>query len=1124
MTVSAQTPRNQYTGNGSQTVFSYTFEIVQNADVAVYVNDTLKTLTTDYTVSGAGNNSGGSITFVSAPANGAIVTFRRNMSYARTVDFQTAGPAFASDFNADSDRNVLALQQMQEQINRNVRVGPADSYQGENLEIAENADERAAKIIGFDGNGDVALYDTFLAVPVEISTNALDMIRVNAAGTGYELRTPTQVRSDISAQPVNATLTGLSGLNGSVSADQVIYSTGANTFAMGAFPSYARTLVSQSDATSARSTLGLGSIATHPTTDFVATSTLGAANGTATLDSSGKLTTSQIPTSLVGALQYQGAWNASTNSPTITGGSGTKGQYYVVSVAGTTSIDGHAVWSVGDWIIYNGTAWDIVQGGFSSGEITTALGYTPANKAGDTFSGDISITGTVKPTQYLQGSSTGNRIYLDFANNQIKHYVGTTGFVADISVADTLKVMNLAGTAGGTINASVHTAPAGNMYVQSATNSNLVLNAVGSAAALALQQNSTTRITLDTAGTITASGSLLFSPDGTYDIGTGGATRPRNMFLSAKLQSPFLQTGDSGSTKTVLSMTSAGTQYGTIQVEATGGTGAWSLGYQAASGTTIGTAALTWNGSGQVSIPTSLALNGATIGTDVFAFGSGTATLGALAKIDSSGRLLIGTSSYTMSSSERLEVYGGSSLLDSSSTTVPALYLRNRDATTGGVFQPFIVFSDNSGNRGGISIDATNSQFNTFAQFGFNWYTGVANYTNLRMQISNTGAVSIYNTLAIGGATIGSDALAVTGSTTISSNAVIGGYAQVGTSQEFRFLSRSRIFSPADGKFNFYKWAGGGTGVTLDFSTTDVLKLRNAADTGYGDLYVNNLIAANGLILIGSSRIYESSDGVLRFSNAASTGFTMTQYGGTTSSFPAIKRSAATLAIRLADDSADATLTAKTQTAGDNTTAVATTAFVTAAISASGGGTVSSVQASGGTTGLTFSGGPITSSGTLTLAGTLATANGGTGVTSSTGSGNNVLSASPTLTGTVTAASATLSGSLSVTQVVETYTAPSISAGTLTIDLSAGTVFNVSNSANITTFTISNAVASKVNSFTLILTANGTGYTQAWGASVKWPSGTAPTITTTNTKKDILQFVTNDGGTTWYAGVVGQNY
>jgi hypothetical protein len=66
-------------------------------------------------------------------------------------------------------------------------------------------------------------------------------------------------------------------------------------------------------------------------------------------------------------------------------------------------------------------------------------------------------------------------------------------------------------------------------------------------------------------------------------------------------------------------------------------------------------------------------------------------------------------------------------------------------------------------------------------------------------------------------------------------------------------------------------------------------------------------------------------------------------------------------------------------------------------IAAGGSGTVTSVAVSGGTTGLTTSGGPITAAGTITLAGTLAVANGGTGVTTSTGSGNAVLSNNPTL-------------------------------------------------------------------------------------------------------------------------------
>lgn len=68
-------------------------------------------------------------------------------------------------------------------------------------------------------------------------------------------------------------------------------------------------------------------------------------------------------TNAIGALNYKGTWNASTNTPTLASGVGTKGDYYVVSVAGSTALDGISNWGVGDWAAFNGTAWQRVEGG-----------------------------------------------------------------------------------------------------------------------------------------------------------------------------------------------------------------------------------------------------------------------------------------------------------------------------------------------------------------------------------------------------------------------------------------------------------------------------------------------------------------------------------------------------------------------------------------------------------------------------------------------------------------------------------------------------------------------------------------------------------------------------------------
>jgi hypothetical protein len=99
----------------------------------------------------------------------------------------------------------------------------------------------------------------------------------------------------------------------------------------------------------------------------------GVANGVATLDGSGTVPISQLPAAVLGALSYQGTWNASTNTPTLTSSVGTKGYYYVVNVAGSTNLNGITDWVVGDWAVFNGTAWQKVD---NTDAVTSVNGYT----------------------------------------------------------------------------------------------------------------------------------------------------------------------------------------------------------------------------------------------------------------------------------------------------------------------------------------------------------------------------------------------------------------------------------------------------------------------------------------------------------------------------------------------------------------------------------------------------------------------------------------------------------------------------------------------------------------------------------------------------------------------------
>ena len=69
-------------------------------------------------------------------------------------------------------------------------------------------------------------------------------------------------------------------------------------------------------------------------------------------------------TNALGALNYKGTWNASTNNPTLADGTGAKGDYYVTSTAGTQTFGGlQLFFGIGDWIVYNGAVWQRVEGG-----------------------------------------------------------------------------------------------------------------------------------------------------------------------------------------------------------------------------------------------------------------------------------------------------------------------------------------------------------------------------------------------------------------------------------------------------------------------------------------------------------------------------------------------------------------------------------------------------------------------------------------------------------------------------------------------------------------------------------------------------------------------------------------
>lgn len=153
--INSTDPVKSYTGNGSTTAFAVPWPFYDNADLKVYVAGVLKTITTDYTVAGAGVAAGGTVTFVTAPANGAVVTILGDAVIDRTTHFPTTGPFNTETLNRQLNELTVFAKQLLSRVKRSIRTPDSDTI--ETLAALPAKASRASKALGFDANGDPAV-------------------------------------------------------------------------------------------------------------------------------------------------------------------------------------------------------------------------------------------------------------------------------------------------------------------------------------------------------------------------------------------------------------------------------------------------------------------------------------------------------------------------------------------------------------------------------------------------------------------------------------------------------------------------------------------------------------------------------------------------------------------------------------------------------------------------------------------------------------------------------------------------------------------------------------------------------------------------------------------------------
>ena len=160
MTVSSTTTKNSYSGNGSTTTFAYGFKIFADADLTVILRsstgvETVQSLTTHYTVTNAGNASGGNVVFGSAPASGVTVVIRRNMALTQSTDYVANDPFPAATHEDALDRLTFISQQMQEEVDRTIKLSRTNTMTS--TEFTVGATDRASKVLAFDSSGELSV-------------------------------------------------------------------------------------------------------------------------------------------------------------------------------------------------------------------------------------------------------------------------------------------------------------------------------------------------------------------------------------------------------------------------------------------------------------------------------------------------------------------------------------------------------------------------------------------------------------------------------------------------------------------------------------------------------------------------------------------------------------------------------------------------------------------------------------------------------------------------------------------------------------------------------------------------------------------------------------------------------
>jgi hypothetical protein len=272
--ISNVTRRVVYAASGTGP-YAFTFEILANTDIAVYRDDTLLTLTTNYTVT-INSNGTGSITLTAAPTGATQIAIVGNRTIQRTTDFVTGGDFFANTVNDEMDQQTIFAQQNAEGLSRALQAPQTDPTTI-NMTLPAKA-TRASKTLTFDadGNPSAGVSAADVANAVTYATNAANSATAAASSASSASSSASAASASASTASTQASNASTSASNASTSAS------GASTSATNAAASASTATTQASNASTSASNAASSASAASTSASNAATSETNAAASAST--------------------------------------------------------------------------------------------------------------------------------------------------------------------------------------------------------------------------------------------------------------------------------------------------------------------------------------------------------------------------------------------------------------------------------------------------------------------------------------------------------------------------------------------------------------------------------------------------------------------------------------------------------------------------------------------------------------------------------------------------------------------------------------------------------------------------------------------------------------------------